>query len=660
MAHKGVVLSNNASFTEVFDPTVWAETFNGRCIDNGEPATSVGAAAFRDQILAQNAGKSKELRLRSCRLGINALIALAHMNAEREVSVIDLADNNIANYGLLAVRSLLTNTGCRYMDLSSNSISTEGANELAAEIISNPKLLGLELGNLSHGMKKNTVGTGGAVAFAEALTKNQTLNALSLCDNQVGPEGGEAIGAALMYNQSLHTLKLGSNPLGVAGVVPVLRNGSRLASLDLSNTRITSDVGQLICNLIRSNQRLILLHLGNNSLGLTGITALCQGLSSNHSLVQLNVSANHIGDEGCAVLSRALRGNNTLTHLNLSGNNIGYTGVQHLVHILDQTTISILHLSRNPLEDATAELFADYITRERERELFGSVPVSVLTLAACRIKDDGALALFDACRHSRYLRTLKLSNNFLSERLDSVVLNLLSQNSSLIDLNLSGTRISHVILSKIRKLCRRNAAELDRQEAKRLKQEIYRLVHNKDKLIQARAELTRVEAALRKTETEYSAVDDEMHVFTQVETVKKQQLFENIEEARIKQHDLKQRILDRRAELIAVESQVNQASQAMKDEYAEVVLERQRLMEQQDRFKSDYEKAVKYWPSAVAALKSELERARKEKREAQQVTESWRNQLRALNATPEGHVRDSSTVTVEHRRPFEFATPFKP
>ena len=68
----------------------------------------------------------------------------------------------------------------------------------------------------------------GAVCISSLLIRNQTLEHLSLNDNDFGADGGECIGVALGQNQTLKVLKIAENDLGSEGAIPVINSAHRL------------------------------------------------------------------------------------------------------------------------------------------------------------------------------------------------------------------------------------------------------------------------------------------------------------------------------------------------------------------------------------------------------------------------------------------------
>ena len=113
----------------------------------------------------------------------------------------------------------------RYLDLSFNQISDEGATALGRALKGNMTLQQLNLG-------RNQISDEGANALGRALKGNTTLKELYLHDNQISDEGGMALAHALKANTTLQLLYLGDNQISDEGV-------TALGSLLEGNTKLS-------------------------------------------------------------------------------------------------------------------------------------------------------------------------------------------------------------------------------------------------------------------------------------------------------------------------------------------------------------------------------------------------------------------------------------
>lgn len=84
---------------------------------------------------------------------------------------------------------------------------------------------------------------------------------------------------------------------------------------------------------------------------------------------------------------------------------------------------------------------------------------------------------------------MKLSDNFFSEQIETLLLESLNKNTNLVELNFQGNRFSHSCLAKLKKITTRNIRMIEEQEPNKLKAEIYRLRYEHGKLEEAKTKL---------------------------------------------------------------------------------------------------------------------------------------------------------------------------
>ena len=198
------------SIDEVFDGNLLqTQLFQERCKDTQDNNEGKLHAFLTD--LVANAKIFKEefnkrnmkvppnvLNLSSMRLGLNSIVALAGILANRkDIERLNLADNSVSDYGMSAVKTILTSVNLKSINLASNMISGEGLELILDELIQHRTLKAVDIGIQEGSLKKNALGIQGAVCISALLIKNRTLEALSVNDNDLGTDGGECIGIAL-------------------------------------------------------------------------------------------------------------------------------------------------------------------------------------------------------------------------------------------------------------------------------------------------------------------------------------------------------------------------------------------------------------------------------------------------------------------------------
>merc|ERR1712096_569572 len=79
--------------------------------------------------------------------------------------------------------------------------------------------LSAQLGTTEVRAAGEGIGWQGAVALAEALKTNTTVQTIDLGSNRIGPEGAVALAEALKTNTTVQKIDLGSNSIGPEGAV---------------------------------------------------------------------------------------------------------------------------------------------------------------------------------------------------------------------------------------------------------------------------------------------------------------------------------------------------------------------------------------------------------------------------------------------------------
>jgi len=88
---------------------LFAELFNARCHDTGEPVNIDKAKLFKDEIMRLNQKKDNHLNLHSLRLGVNSIISLSSTLPHKDYTSLNLSDNSVSDYGMHAVKNIITN-----------------------------------------------------------------------------------------------------------------------------------------------------------------------------------------------------------------------------------------------------------------------------------------------------------------------------------------------------------------------------------------------------------------------------------------------------------------------------------------------------------------------------------------------------------------------
>ena len=181
----------------IFEHDLFAELYNARCHDTGEPVSIESARQFKEILNKANATKIDHLDFHGMRLGINSIISLANSLLYEKLVVLNVADNSLSDYGMHAIKNILETTHIEHLNLASNMVSGDGLETLTEAICNHKYLKSLDLGLQEGSMRKNSLGLHGASCIAAIVIKNQSINTLILNDNDIGKDGGDCIGIAL-------------------------------------------------------------------------------------------------------------------------------------------------------------------------------------------------------------------------------------------------------------------------------------------------------------------------------------------------------------------------------------------------------------------------------------------------------------------------------
>jgi len=162
----------------------------------------------------------------------------------------------------------------------------------------------------------------------------------------------------------------------------------------------------------------------------------------------------------------------------------------------------------------------------------GQAPASKLKkfdFSSCRLNDAGLLYVINALQNNKLISHIKLADNFFSESIEAIMLEILNKNTTLIDACLTGNRFSHSCLSKIKKVTSRNIKMIEEQEPNKLKAEIYRLRYEHGKLEAAKKMLATQKAEIDNVKKLKQDLQDHMKTYKQDQERKRAEMKQQIE-----------------------------------------------------------------------------------------------------------------------------------
>jgi Ran GTPase-activating protein (RanGAP) involved in mRNA processing and transport len=252
----------------------------------------------------------------------------------------------------------------------------------------------------------------------QELARNTTVTNLAIRNSVLSREDVQQLTAALRQNTALQYLDLTSSHLGSAGlaeIAPALYRNTSIKTLDLTTNGLDDiESANILRELLRRNKTITSIYLSDNTFGLNAAAtrSILEGVRSNTALQQLGLLRCGLDDQNVSTLANALAIRKAaLLELDLRVNDITSVGVRALVDNVEAVnTLIKLCLASNPIGSEGATILADALGRNVMPSL------KRLNLCACRIEDDGCVALVSALEQNTSLQILDFEDNAFGAR----------------------------------------------------------------------------------------------------------------------------------------------------------------------------------------------------------------------------------------------------
>lgn len=525
------------AFVEIFQgfDAAFLDLYAAQSFDTNEAPTSSNARQFREAVQAQNPipvaqppsppadkvseGKQtsnvlgvtlKNLSLRSLRLGTAAASCLALHFKGREITRLDLSDNQLSNSSAAAICGIIHGLPrLRCLILSGNLLTAACLHEIGKELEMDQKLEELIFGEPREGisvtsapvaqraLRPNLLGEAGLRVLLKSLSINplRALTSLILCRTGLSAEAASHLANFMEKDTVLTHLDVSCNPLSSEGICVLLPMCTRLHILDISDTGCRGEwVHSQLCSLLQEAPDLGHLSLAYNALETRPLRRMCRSLVTSTSLSSLNLAGTWMDADGVTALADALIHSKVhhMTDLDLSDNQFSeLEAVTALAHTIIGTGLQVLRLNRNALGDACISELADALNPKVCPPT--GPALQHLELASCQIGLSGAKYLLQCIQHNENLMCLNLSDNYLDDSLD---ITLVESLDFLQDLRLDSNRLSRRFLSRAAQMCSRNVQIMRDQVPRSLRKEVHRLLVQEAKLEQARKRVGQDEAEI--------------------------------------------------------------------------------------------------------------------------------------------------------------------
>jgi len=190
----------------------------------------------------------------------------------KNVSVLDLKRNCIGDQGLLEIcQSLKYSLSIVHIDISSNELGPKGGSALFKALAVNESITSVDISS-HEGLHRNRIATKGMKNIVPVLKNNKILSILNLTGNSIKSDGLQFLAEGIIGNTTLLSLKLNQNEIqGISNTLKYIKTiliESRLKELDLSDNPLGNQCIEGIANILTgasiSLKRLYLANVGIN------------------------------------------------------------------------------------------------------------------------------------------------------------------------------------------------------------------------------------------------------------------------------------------------------------------------------------------------------------------------------------------------------------
>lgn len=415
----------------------------------------------------------------------------------------------------------------------------------------------------------------------------------------------------------------------------LLRKTDSLETLSLAQNQMEGRAMRKVAFGIGKCQTLTSLSLRSTSLSTGGLAAFAEGLLSGaggqrgggspvaHDRHHLGRSSSRLGEDHVMVSG--------LTYLDLS-DNPGLSSLEAasaVAHIIANSKLEVLRLNRNPFEDAGVREIADAL----DPQLCPDTLLRSLELNSTRLGVPGASHLLACIARNPRLKQLKLCDNFLSSETqagEAEMISLLEELLHLEELQLTGNRLSHGVLHKVQAVCARNKKQCAEKEPSQLRGQIYDLLFQETKLREVVNQMQADENEIELHHLNVTECKEEARKTKRMEEEAQGKLMQEIEKEE-KWLEMQEQTYARwEATLEETDLRYQKAKADLRENLEVKQKEMKDLVDEADRIEMEFEQRKKEHPILVKKLQEEAQAAAEEEDELLKKATEMRKQLKKL------------------------------
>ena len=271
---------------------------------------------------------------------------------------------------------------------------------------------------------------------------SKTLKILSLSHNAIDDKNAKILFSGLKNNNVLEILNLSYNEIGEEGLETNFFNtNNSLHTLSLQHNLLGPNGTNYLFNYLIGNKYMKMksLDIGYNGITKEGAEYISKYIKNNENLITFNMEGNYLCNEGIKIICESIsqkKGKNYISYLDFQNNNITKKGCQYIsTMLLESPFINGISFRNNSLENEGVNKIISTIGQENSNLIS-------LDLSDTKIDEKAMKIISEKINGNIALQKLNLSyNNF--KIAGNYINNLLTNESNLKYLDLSFCNINH-------------------------------------------------------------------------------------------------------------------------------------------------------------------------------------------------------------------------
>ena len=218
-----------------------------------------------------------------------------------------------------------------------------------------------------------------------------------------------------------------------------MKNVPNLEAINISHNMITDEAAEYLASVLSRSNKLKTLDLSSNLFKDGAFVSIFQRLKNIVYLRKLSISCNEISTKGARSIAMFLSHNSNLEELDL-GNNFMQTSDFIVVFksLRHISSLKKLYINDNMITDEAAEDIAVVLSQNTKLE--------ELDVSGNNLQTAGVIKIFHGIKHTLTLAKFNIAHNMFTDEATKYIVDCLSNKSNLKELNLSNTNINEATI----------------------------------------------------------------------------------------------------------------------------------------------------------------------------------------------------------------------